>query len=463
MFKLILLLIYLIFPLIVIFLERKNATEALLWVLILLCFPFIGIILYLILGSTLSLKLTSYIRRNKITIKKDVPVEITNDKVSDTDAAVIKFNNTYNNSIITCYDKITALTSGKLHYESLFNDIKNAKKYILVEFYTIHHDLIGDKFIEILTEKVKEGVKVIIMFDFLANIEAPNKMFKPFIKEGGKVIKIKPFLTHYRNHRKIVTIDGNISYIGGMNIGIQYADMHKKKTPWRDTQVKLEGHATSILNNFIINDIRIALTDKKWDQLLPIIKKFKPVKYKNTSNLCQFIESGIENDKESIKMCYLSMIRNAKKSIRIQSPYFIPDTSILDALKTALATGIKIELMLPKISSGFFLEPVSNYYCGELLKYGAKIYKYHGYLHAKTMIIDNEICCVGSVNIDNRSFMINDEICGVFYENGFVNEYLNIFKDDLTKCNEYKLVDFKKRTKKEKILECIFLPFSPLM
>ena len=172
---------------------------------------------------------------------------------------------------------------------------------------------------------------------------------------------------------------------------------------------------------------------------------------------------GVDTNKESVKMCYLSMIRSAKKSIRIQTPYFIPDTSILDALKVAAAAGVEIELMIPGIKASFFLDPVTTYYCGKLLDFGAKIYKYHGYIHAKTMVVDDELCCIGSVNMDIRSLEVDDEICGVFYNNSIVAEYSQIYDADILNCGLYTLEQFNARSTKERLLENLFLMFAPLM
>ena len=466
MIKIILLLLYISLPLLVIFVERKNPTEALLWVIVLLCFPYFGAFLYLIFGSTISIKLTAFIRKRKlkkyIQNKKIKSLEIPENILSETDKEVGLFNYVYNESKITCYDTAKVFISGKEHYEQLFEDIKNAKECIFIEFYTIHNDIIGNKLVEVLTKKAKEGVLVLIMFDFIANLKTPNKMFKTLIKEGGKVVRLKPYLTHYRSHRKIVTVDHKISYIGGMNIGKQYANMGKKKKPWRDTQVRLEGACTSILDEFFIEDWLCAVGHKMYEKTVLDINKISVRNYHKTKNICQFVIGGVETNKESVKMSYLSMIRSAKNKICIQSPYFIPDVSILDALKTAAASGIEIKLMIPKIKASFFLDPLTTYYSGQIMQYGAKVYKYDGYIHAKTMIVDDEICCIGSVNMDMRSLMVDDEICGVFYENNFVNNYLNIFTKDMNNCEEYKFNSFINRSTKEKLLESILIPFAPI-
>lgn len=457
--------IYISLFLLVIFVEKRNPSEALLWILVLICFPYFGIILYLIFGSTFSIKLTAYHRNKKLASKKghqENPLtNISLDNLNETDKNVASFNAKYNNSTLTCYEDIKFLTSGKEHYQALFKDIKEAKECIYIEFYTIHNDVVGNKLVEALTEKQREGIKVIVMCDFLANIGSPNKMFKPLTNVGGKLIRIKPYLTHFRSHRKIVTIDHKISYIGGMNIGKQYANMDKKKNPWRDTQVRIVGASTLVLDEYFENDYLCATSVKSYFKTFP--KDRKVPKFKKTNNYAEFIIGGVDTSKEKIKMTYLNMIRNAKKSIKIQSPYFIPDESILDALKVALSSNVKVELMIPGIKASFFLDPVTNYFTNEIMKYGATVLKYDGYVHAKTMVIDDELCSIGSVNMDMRSLLVDDEICGIFYKNDLVKEYIKILENDKKHCKKYTLEDYKKRSFKEKILESIFLPFSPLM
>lgn len=469
--KWVLLAIYIITILAIIFLEKKRPTETILWVTIVVCIPYVGIILYLIFGSTLAIKLTSYVRKKRLkeyypnTIKNtDINKQINELPISNEKKEVMKFNNIYNNSDLRAYDKIDVYTNGMDHYKQLFEDIKNAKECIYVEFYTIHHDSVGKAFVNALAEKAKEGVKVLVMCDFIANINVPGRMFKPLRKAGGVVRRVKPFLTHYRSHRKIVVIDHNISYIGGMNIGEKYINKGKKKNPWRDTQVRLVGSSCSAsLDAYFLTDWLCAIKRSQWKENIEYVNSIVEPENKLNDNLCQFIVGGVDNLKESVKMVYLSMIRSAKKSIRIQTPYFIPDVSILDALKTAAASGVKIELMIPGIKSSFFLDPVTTHYLGELFDFGIKVYKYNGYIHAKTMIIDDEVCCIGSVNMDIRSLTVDDEICGVFYNNEMVNNYYEIYNNDITNCKEYTYEEFKNRGKKEKFLESFFLLFSPLM
>lgn len=480
MIKLILLLIYILLILTVIFLERKSPTEALLWVLVMVCLPYAGAVLYLVFGSTMAIKLTAFFRKKRLAPipestpapgrQADAPVL---PFLSEEDMQVMHFNAVYNESEVTHYRDASLFTSGKSHYESLFQDIRAAKQCIYVEFYTIHHDPVGEAFVSELAAKAREGVEVLVMCDFIANLSTPRRMFAPLISAGGRVIRVKPYLTHYRSHRKIVVIDHEISYIGGMNIGKQYANMAKVKNPWRDTQVRLEGACSLVLEKYFLTDWLCSV--KRCDRSDAVARlnavaehgvspsAFSTAPSSSPEGLCQFIVGGVDNDREAVKMCYLSMIRSARSSIRIQTPYFIPDASVLDALKTAAASGVQIELMIPGIKASFFLDPVTTWYCGQLLEYGAKVYKYNGYIHAKTMVIDEELCCIGSVNLDMRSLMVDDEVCGVFYSNELVRRYTALFKEDIGSCVAYTKEQFAARGRKERFQESIFLMFAPLM
>lgn len=464
--------IYILLIISVVFVERKNPTEALLWVLVLIFLPYVGVILYLAFGSTISIRLTSAIRTRRLynrydtnklkkTLvqrrkKKDCPL-------SKVDERVIRFNENYNECPLSYYEDADIFTSGKAHYESLFSDIKNAKKSIHIEFYTIHNDQIGQAFAKALAEKAQEGVEVLVMLDFIANLSTPKAMFAPLVEAGGKVKRLKPYLTHFRCHRKIVTIDSKIGYIGGMNIGKQYANMAEKKNPWRDTQIRLTGQCVQMLEFYYMTDWFCAQKRREMAEAEHIADRILESPETLGARPCQFVLGGVETTNEPVKMCYLAMIRSAKKSIRIQSPYFVPDKSILDALKTAAASGVSIEIMIPGIKASFFLDPVTTYYAGELLPYGAKIYKYHGYVHAKTLVIDEDLCSIGSVNMDMRSLMVDDEICGVFYENKLVRSYIDILEEDKTHCDAYTKEMHDKRSRKERISESFFLLFAPLL
>lgn len=467
MIKILLLSIYILSIITVIFIERKNPTEALLWVFVMVCLPYVGTLLYLIFGNTTTIKWRVHSRKkrlNQVNMQSKMDhLPIIHKALSQEDEQVMHFNYVYNQSSVVSYETIQVFTNGREHYKKLFEDIKNAKKVIYVEFYTIQKDKVGQAFVSALTTKAREGVSVYVLCDSFANLSTPKSFFKDLVKAGGKVIRVKPYLTHYRSHRKIVVIDSAVSYIGGMNIGNQYANLAKHKNPWRDTQVRLTGECNQILIQYFLEDWLCAVPKKDLDKTIEYVQSLRFPYYSPSSNLCQFVVGGVDTNKESVKMMYLSMISSAKERIRIQSPYFIPDRSILDALKTAAAAGVQVEIMIPGIKASFFLDPVTTYYSGQLLEYGAKIYKYDGYIHAKTMVVDDEVCAIGSVNMDIRSLTVDDEICGIFYSNSFVQSYSEIYDEDIHHCQKYTLQQFEERGYFEKFMEGFFLLFAPLM
>ena len=458
----------------IVFFERKRPGEALLWVVILTMVPVFGIIFYLVFGSTSSIKITYLIRSKKLndeyrkiiydqlnTLKNsssDVGT-VLNDRIKD----LVLFNLNYSEGMFTAINDVQIITSGKDKYEKLFYDLEHAKNSIHIVYYGIYNDSVGKKLVEILTRKASQGVGVRLLYDGVGSLRTPNRMFKPLVKAGGKVKKLKPFITHFRNHRKIVVIDGAIAYTGGMNIGEKYMGLHKKKTPWRDTQIRIKGDAVFSLQYWFLYDWfyansmqKAGLTEKDLQSL------FAPHNIKRKL-ACQIVGSGVDTDKEYIKMSFLKMITSAKDRILLQTPYFIPDDAILDALKIAAASGVKVEIMIPGVNPGFFLQHTGNYYIDQLLEYGVKVYNYNGYIHAKTLTIDGIATCIGSVNMAIRSLQIDDEICAFFYDEQFVGEYERIYENDKKNSHEMDYEQFKNRSMWQRGLERFYRIFAPLM
>ncbi len=510
--------IHLLIVVAVVFIEQKKPGEAVLWMLLILVLPVLGPILYVMFGSTLGIKLIRSYRSKKLEEYVNVPLTRalaqTEDEaflaelpLSEKDKRVIAFNLRYNESPLTFAEDAALYLNGMSHYKALVEDIAGAKRQILVEFHTIHHDHVGEWLVAALAEKAKEGVEVLVLYDFLANILSPKKMWKPLLDSGGQVHRVKPFLTHYRNHRKIVVIDDVAAYIGGMNIGKQYVG-ESKKTPWRDTQVRVTGAAVAMLRYYFLRDWVTAVNRKAHRDLHEDFYVREGVGSGSGAGLrvaggvgsgvggdsgsgegevddgggdgdevmsgalaavlarqipCQFVVGGVDKDNEAIKTTYLSLIQNAKSHIRLQSPYFIPDSAILAALKVAVASGVDVEIMMPGVSASFFLTPVSRWYLGQLLELGAKVHIYDGYVHAKTLVVDEEMACIGSVNMDVRSLELHDEICGVFYDNAFTAQNILVFEEDLARCRPYTYEDFLGRGFWKKFQERFFLLFAPLM
>lgn len=458
----------------VVFVERKKPGEALLWAVVLLALPIVGIFLYGIFGSTIWIKLTYHTRSGKISAvyREHLVAQLQQMKhhelallehMDSTQRANILFHMNYSDSLLTEHNEVEILTSGKEKYARLFSDLRQAKESIHMVYYGLHNDEVGQELLRILTQKAQEGVQVRVLYDGLGSLATPRGMFLPLIHAGGQAKRIKTLLTHFRNHRKIVVVDGRIAYAGGMNIGKKYLGKHKKKTPWRDTQIRVRGDMVSVLQYFFFYDWLYANPEKRpgvREEDFPMM--FAPHDVTQTLP-SQVVGSGVETDRQLIKLTYLRLISSASKRIVIQSPYFIPDESMLYTLQLAAASGVEVVFMLPGRQSSFFLEPATNYFISRLLPCGVRVFYYDGYVHAKTLTIDDNITCIGSVNMDIRSLEIDDEICCIFYDEAFNAQHRAVLEEDFSHCRELDYAAFERRNGWERIKERIFLLFSPLM
>ena len=432
------LILYMIF-----FSKKEKSALKVLWCFVFATNPYVGLVLYLIFGSTIvSSRLE---RRSKKRLYDrgytELPGRVNGTSfeneesgLSDISRDIAKFTYNYCHVPMSAYETEKIFTTGSSHYQQLFQDIRSAEHSVCILFYEIENDYIAREFMDLLTEKAASGVPVFLMTDYLTGVGYFGRMARKLRKSGGEVIRVQPYLTHYRNHRKIVVIDHKTAYIGGMNIGKRFQNEDKVKTPWRDTQIRLTGCAVADLEAYFLMDWFCNIPRKWMDREEHVADDYFAAGVGSGNEPCQFVTGGPTSKKESIRMVYLTMIRSARESIRIQSPYFVPDETILDALRTAASSGVSVEIMVPGVSSSFFLTPVTTYYCDEMLRCGAKIYRYNGYIHAKTITVDGKVCSIGSANMDYRSLFLDDEVIGLFYDCPVVQEYEQIYSEDITYC-----------------------------
>lgn len=264
---------------------------------------------------------------------------------------------------------------------------------------------------------------------------------------------------NYRNHRKLVIIDGSIGYIGGMNLSDSYRGMDKKLTPWRDTYLRIRGDAVIFMEIRFILDYRHA-SGKSFPNVSDYIQ---PTDRLEGNTAVQIVSSGPHEKIENIKLGYIKMMYAAERYIYIQSPYFIPGESFLDAVRTACYSGNDVKIMIPSLLDKKFVYRGTLSYVEELFEMGVRVYKYPGFLHAKTIVVDDRICSIGSANMDIRSFKISFESNAFIYDQQVTADYRRIFEEDLSICEEILLEDFKKRHIFEKISESISRILSPLL
>lgn len=460
----------------VIFLSKKNPSTTWAWILIMLFIPFLGFILYLFIGHDLRKRKTFSKKEEEdrfLAVVHRQQVSLTH-HISEYDNPLMK---TYSNlislhlnaheALYTEDNSVHILTDGKELFNTLFESIKNAKKYIHIEYYIIRNDELGKAFQQLLIKKAKEGVEVFLVYDDMGCLEIPKKYFYELKNAGVKVACFFPswipFLklrANYRNHRKICIIDGLEAYLGGFNIGEEYVGLNKRLGYWRDTHLKITGTAARLIDLQFLLDQRFAThQDVSLDKYIPTEPNYSA----GTVGM-QIVSSGPDSKYPSVRNGYIKMITDAKKSIYIQTPYFVPDEGVFTALKLAALSGIDVKIMIPNQPDHIFVYWATYAHIGELLDCGVKCFTYEkGFLHAKTILIDEAICSVGTANFDVRSFKLNFEINAFIYDLDTTHKLVRIFEEDLADCKEITQEIYHNRSLLIKCKESIARLVSPIL
>lgn len=454
------------FIIIVVFFERKKPESTLAWVLILFFVPYVGIVLYIIFGDFFRfgvrkkerdklLNDEEYLRQ----ISKQINYLENDDNLRKNYkwADLILMNSIDAKSLMTFDNEIETFNKASDKYDKLYEDIKNAKESIHISYYIIRKDFYGKTLLDLLVKKAKEGVEVRLIFDHIGSKITSKRFFKPLIKAGGKVEKFFPsriFLKLYinhRNHRKMVIIDGKIGYLGGMNIGKEYANEDKRITPWCDKHIRIEGSAViSMQIQFFLDYLFVSNEKIKWEDSNEF-KKYYKLDNKKGNKMVQVVSSGPDYKESNIRNNYLKMINNARSSIIIETPYLILDESMMVALKLAASSGVKIKIIIPGVPDKKVVYYATLSYAKELMESGIEIYKYNGFMHSKMIIVDDDIVSVGSANMDRRSFSLNFEMNAVIYDEGYNEECIKMVNKELEDS-----VLYNEEKKKENIIVRIF-------
>lgn len=460
-----------------VFLERRDATSTWAWILVLFFIPIFGFFIYLLLGRKLRKKtLFKWEGRSRVGIESLISHQMQalhDEKFVFKDPKVLHFKDMVylhlrnNGAVLTQDNDIRIFNDGRVKFDSLIRDIESAKEHIHIQYYIFRLDELGTRVLDALTKKMNEGVKVRLLYDDMGSRSLRKHHFKDFIKAGGEVETffpsklplINPRL-NYRNHRKIVVIDGRIGYIGGFNVGDEYLGLHRKFGYWRDTHLRIEGSALHPLQTRFILDWNQASTthDIEYDEIY-----FPAIPTKGNTTM-QIVSSGPDEDWEQIKDGYLKLINMAKECIYIQTPYFIPDPSFYDAIRIAILSGIDVRIMIPNKPDHPFVYWATYSYVGQLLKAGARVYIYNnGFLHTKMIVIDDKASTVGTANIDVRSFKLNFEVNAFIYDDKVARELTALFHQDIALSTELSYEHYLERTRMIKTKESIARLLAPIL
>lgn len=459
----------------IIFLERKDATATWAWLMVLLFIPIAGFFLYLIFGKKLSnQRIFTWDTKSRLGVKKAVQAQmraLEEDKFSFKHPDIAKFKDLYflhlrnNDAIFTQDNKVKIFTDGKEKFNALLKDLEKATDHIHLLYYIIRYDQLGKKLCDVLVKKANEGIEVRVLYDDMGSRSLSRKFIRRIRQAGGQVEAFFPpkipkvnFKINFRNHRKLAIIDGKIGYIGGFNIGDEYLGKNKKFGYWRDNHLRVTGDAVNNMQTrFILDWNQASRNDIFYDA-----RYYAAVPSGDVG--IQIVSSGPDSDWEQIKNGYIKMILSAKKYVYMQTPYFIPDESLRDALRIAALSGVNVKIMIPNKPDHPFVYWATLSYIGDLLSAGAEVYVYqNGFLHAKTIIVDDMIASVGTANIDVRSFRLNFEVNAFLYNTDVAKKLVEAFNQDIQLSTVMTKKLYAKRSVGIRFKESISRLLSPIL
>ncbi|VXD04697.1 Cardiolipin synthase A [Pseudomonas sp. 8Z] len=331
---------------------------------------------------------------------------------------------------------VQLLIDGEATFKAIFEALANAQQVILLQFFIIRDDALGRRLRDVLLERAAAGVQVHVLYDGVGS-HALSKTFIASLRQGGVQMHDFPtragllnrFQLNFRNHRKIVVVDGEIGFLGGLNIGIEYLGQKPPLAPWRDTHVQVRGPVVASLQETFAEDWYWACR-KLPPLLLPSLQD-------DPGLLCQMIASGPADAQETASLMFVEAIHAARQRVWLSSPYFVPDEALFAALRLAVMRGVDVRLLLPARPDHRIVYAASSLYAFEALRAGVRIFRYQpGFLHQKALLIDHDACILGSANLDNRSLRLNFEASLLIVDTGFNTQVAAMLEDDFSRSRE---------------------------
>lgn len=489
--------INLILSVVIVFFQRRDPKAVWTWLLALYFVPIFGFLLYLVLCQ--DFRKSRMFRIKEVEDRLRYPIESQEQRIRKQDKRsgktqsreyedLVLYNLTTSGAVLTLDNQVEVFMDGVEKFRDLVEEMKRAEQYIHIQYYIIKNDEVFQAMIPVLEQKAAEGVEVRILYDGMGGRFMPSKVWERLKKSGIRVGEFFPaFLgrlqlrVNYRNHRKIVVIDGKVGYVGGFNIGKEYISRDTKFGYWRDTHLKIRGSAVYSLQIRFALDWNYAVkenlfTDGKYfglsdeDMLRNTaemedtvqIEKGDGVKSGNVG--IQIISSGPDASNRQIRNNYLQLFHKAKHHIYIQTPYFVPDDAVLSALKIAAESGVDVRLMIPCKPDHPFVYWASYSYVGDLLAAGARCYTYeNGFLHAKAVMVDGMVSCCGTANMDIRSFELNFEVNATIFDADVTRKLEEAFIRDLDHCLEVTKERYGARNLMVRVKEQCSRLLSPLL
>ena len=456
----------------IVFFERRNPTATAAWLMVLFFLPLAGFVLYIFFGQ-------NYTRQRMFVVKEREDRCYLEDLFEEQRHALAgrlhrfatpaaeEFRDTIflllqnNRAYLTEKNQVDIYTRGEEKFDALFDAIQGAHRHIHLEYFIVNNDDLGQAIVHALAKKAREGVEVRFLFDAVGTLSGGGSRaaFSELEDAGGKIGVFFPSLyrVNYRNHRKIAVIDGVVGFIGGFNIGNSYLG-EGPLGPWRDTAVRITGDAVRLLQFRFFLDWNYTTGEH-----LTLEGPYFPDTGDPGTTPVQIVSGGPDTRWNPIKEGYIKLISSARESVYIQTPYFIPDESVTDALRIAALSGVDVRIMIPCKPDHPFVYWATLSFIGDVLDAGVRAYTYdNGFLHAKTIVVDRKAGSVGSANWDVRSFRLNFEANAFFYDATVGAELARTFEEDLAVSTEITLEGYRARPLRVRVKESVSRLFSPL-
>lgn len=438
------------------------------WCVFLLSFPFIAVPLFWIFGRR---KFNGY---KSPRLRTQVATQPFSERVLElfhgADITIDPINTPYSKAIekiirlpFTNKNHVELLTESEKVYEKIFNEVENAKSYILIQYYIFNEDDIGQKFKDILVQKAKAGVEIYFIYDELGT-RPSRKFLKELQLAGVKAAKFNTrkgrnnrFQLNFRNHRKLVLVDGKTAFTGGMNIGDEYLGFDKKLTPWRDTHLRLEGPTVLSLQLFFQEDWHWAQKE--------VLKLTWDLEKSDESDMSVLaVPSGPADPFETATLLHLLTVQAATKRLWIATPYFVPDEQFISTLQLAALKGVDVRVLIPETTDSFWTKMAAMATMKDLQLAGVKFYWYEsGFMHQKVLLIDDKLALVGTANFDCRSFRLNFEMTMTVIDVEFSRQVEAMLLKDFSKSRMALPNELANRSLTYRIMSQICRLFSPIL
>jgi cardiolipin synthase len=472
-----------------IILENRRPQATLAWMLLFLTLPGIGLAIYLLFGrdrkafnrernlARQNLEANAAPLLEPMRAQQDAEIERL-ERQSPVRRRLMQLVRRNSHSLLTTRNRVVIQQDAAVHYPSLIDDLKAAERSIHLQYFIWADDPFTQKLKAILAERAKAGVEVRLLYDPVGSLFKLGRRYRRDLLASG--VRVAPasalwrlHTLSYRNHRKIAVIDGRVGYTGGMNIGQEHLDGGPQAASWRDTQLRIEGEGAAVLQAVFLVDWYNATGEDLFAQdRFPLLGEgSEPIAGRDGTRAgdavpVQILTSGPDSQWRAIRQLYFTMIVSAQGRVRLQSPYFILDATIAEALKSAALSGVAVDVMVSAMNDGPNKAPVwaANTFMAEVAAAGVRVHLYErGYLHAKTLSIDGEVCSIGSANLDIRSFSINYELNAIIYDARLTRELEAAFERDLGGCRSFDAEEYNARSVPSRLRDSAARLLSPLL